>query len=166
MSPFTCIRERELTLLLYNGHWPQACPDELRNHVSSCRSCSDLVLVTESLQASRRQTTELPRLEPAGAIWWRAQLRRRNAAIEKVSRPIFGAQIFAVFMALVVVAAIASWQFGNWSAWFADLPGALHLTALIPSSMPESGILWIIVPVIATIALLSGLVVYLASEKQ
>lgn len=166
MSPFTCTREREIIALLHNGHWPQACSDELRAHVASCRSCSDLVLVTESLQASRRQTTELPHLEPPGAIWWRAQLRRRNAAIEKVSRPILGAQIFAVLMTLVVVAAIAVWQFGNWSAWFADLPGALHLTALIPSSMPDNGILWIIVPAIATVALLSGIVVYLASEKQ
>ena len=166
MSPFTCVRERELSDLLHNGHWPQACPDELRAHVASCRNCSDLVLVTESLQASRRQMAELPRLEPAGAIWWRAQLRRRNAAIEKVSRPILGAQIFAVLMTLVVLAAIAAWQFGNWSAWFSDLPGTLHLTALIPSSMPESSALWIIVPVIATIALLSGIVVYFASEKQ
>ena len=166
MSPFTCPRERELSDLLHKGHWPEACPEDLRAHVTSCRSCSDLVLVSESLQASRRQTAELPRLEPAGAIWWRAQLRRRNAAIEKVSRPILGAQIFAFTMALVILAAIAVWQFGNWSSWLTDLPAALHLDALIPSSVPENGILWIIVPVLATIALLSGIVVYIASEKQ
>jgi hypothetical protein len=69
-------------------------------------------------------------------------------------------------MTLVVIAAIAVWQVPNWSAWFADFPGTLHLDALIPSSVPENGILWIIVPVLATIALLSGIVVYLASEKQ
>jgi len=69
-------------------------------------------------------------------------------------------------MALVVIAAVAVWQFGNWSVWFADLPGTLHLDALIPSATPENGILWIIMPVLATIALLSGVVVYLASEKQ
>jgi len=166
MSPFSCTREREVSDLLHNGYWPQACPGELRAHVASCRICSDLVLVTGSFQSARRQTAELPRLEPAGAIWWRAQLRRRNVAIEKVGRPIVGAQIFAVIMTLVVVAAMAIWQFGNWSAWFADLPGALHLTALIPSSMPENSVLWIIVPVITTIALLSGIVVYLTSEKQ
>ena len=166
MSLFTCAREREISDLLHKGHWPQACPDDLRAHVASCRSCSDLVLITESLQTSRRLTAELPRLEPAGAIWWRAQLRRRNAAIEKVSRPILGAQIFALTMTLVVTAAIAVWLFPNWSAWFADLPGTLHLDALFPSSVPKNGILWIIVPVLATIALLSGIVVYLASEKQ
>lgn len=166
MSPFTCSRERDVSDLLQKGHWPHACPEELRTHVASCRICSDVVLVTETLQASRKQAAELPRLEPAGAIWWRAQLRRRNAAIEKVSRPILGAQIFALTMALVIIAAIAVWQVGNWSAWVADLPGALHLNALIPSSMPESSILWIIMPVLATVVLLSGIVAYLASEKQ
>jgi len=166
MSPFTCARERELSDLLHKGHWPQACPEELRAHVASCRNCSDLVLVAGTLQVARQRTADLPRLEPAGAIWWRAQLRRRNAAIEKVSRPILGAQIFALTITLVVLAAVAVWQVGNWSAWLADLPNALHLNALIPSSMPESSILWIIVPVLASVALLSGLVVYLASEKQ
>jgi hypothetical protein len=166
MNPFTCTREREVAAALHSGHWPQACPEDLRVHVASCRACSDLVLVTEPIQASRRQTADLARLQPAGAIWWRAQLRRRNAAIEKVSRPILGAQLFALTMTLVVIAAIAVWQFGTWSAWFANLPGALHLEALIPSSMPESSILWIIVPVLATITLLSAIVVYVASEKQ
>jgi hypothetical protein len=38
---------------------------------------------------------------------------------------------------------------------------------LLPSSLAQNdGSLWILVPVLATIALLSGVVVYLASEKQ
>ncbi len=166
MSPFTCKREAELSGLLQRGQWPQASPADLRAHVASCRSCSDLIVVTETLQAARKQTTELPRLEAAGAIWWRSQLRRRNAAIEQVTRPIFGAQLFAFAMALVVLAAVAVWQAGTWSAWFAELPGTLHLDALIPSSMPESNVLWVLLPTLATIALLSGVVVYLTSEKR
>ncbi|HXS77577.1 MAG TPA: hypothetical protein VN753_15455 [Terracidiphilus sp.] len=166
MSPFTCSRERELSELLQNGFWPQACSDDLRAHVASCRSCSDLVLVTEALQGSRRQSADLARLQPSGAIWWRAQLRRRNAAIEKMSRPILGAQIFALVITLVIVGAIALWQADTWSSWFSELPSVLHLDALIPSSLPQTGILWIVVPVFATIALVSGIVVYLASEKQ
>ena len=166
MSPFTCPHEREVSMALHDGRWPSACPDELRTHVSSCRSCSDLVLVTEALHASRRHAANIARLEPPGAIWWRAQLRRRNAAIEKMSRPILGAQIFALLITLVVVAGIALWQAENWSSWFTELPSVLHLDALIPSSTPQAGILWVVVPVFATIAILSGIVVYLASEKQ
>jgi hypothetical protein len=166
MSLFTCKREREVSEILHNGYWPQVCPEDLRAHVASCRSCSDLILVTETLQASRKQSAELPRLEPPGAIWWRAQLRRRNAALETMSRPILGAQLFALGMALVVLAALAVWQAENWSAWFADFPSVLHLDALIPSAMLGSSTLWIMVPLLATIAILSGVVVYLTSDKR
>jgi hypothetical protein len=166
MSPFTCSRERELSELLQNGFWPQACSDDLRAHVASCRSCSDFILVTEALQHSRRQAADLAHLEPPGAIWWRAQLRRRNEAIEKMSRPILGAQIFAFVITLIVVGAICLSQADTWSSWFSELPSVLHLDALIPASLPQTGILWIVVPVFATIALVSGIVVYLASEKQ
>jgi hypothetical protein len=167
MSPFSCAREREVTDLLHQGFWPQACPPELRAHVDACRICSDLVLVTETMRAARRQSAELPRLEPPGATWWRAQLRRRNAAIEKVTKPILGAQLFALAVALVVAVGVVIWQADNWRAWIADLPRALHLDALIPASIGNSGgTLWIVVPLLAMIALLSGVVVYLASEKQ
>ena len=102
MSPFSCPREREVTELLDRGCWPDACPDDLRTHVESCRICSDLVVVSRAFQAAHRQTTPLPHLESAGALWWRAQLRRRNAAIEKVGRPILGAQIFALVISVAV----------------------------------------------------------------
>lgn len=167
MSPFSCAREREVTELLHRGSWPQACPAELKAHVDACRICSDLVLVTETMQSARRESAELPRLEAAGAIWWRAQLRRRNAAIEKVTKPILGAELFALAVALVVAVGVVIWQADTWRAWIADLPRALHLNALLPASMANSGeTLWIVVPVLAMIALLSGVVVYLASEKQ
>jgi len=168
MSPFGCVREREVRDLLHQGYWPKACPEELHAHVETCRICADLVLVTRALGEERRRTMPQARLEAPGALWWRAQLRRRNAAIEKMARPIFGAEVFALAMALVVAAAVVVWQAGNWGGWIRDLPRALHLDALLPASMVDSGggALWIVVPVLATIALLSGVVVYLVSEKQ
>ncbi len=167
MSPFNCGREREVTELLQCGYWPDACPAELKSHIHACRICSELVLVTRAMQAAKMQSVALPRLEPAGAIWWRAQLRRRNAAIEKVTRPILGAQIFALAVALVVAVGVVIWQADNWRAWLSELPHALHLEALIPAATTSSSeTLWIVVPVLATIGLLGGVVVYLASEKQ
>lgn len=167
MSPFTCARERELSELLRQGYWPKACSDDLRAHVASCRSCSDLVLVTGTLQAARKETAELPRLEPAGAIWWRAQLRRRNAAIEKMARPILGAQLFAFAVTLVLLAAVLVWQAGNIGVWIQNLPNALNLGALVPASLADSSTpLWIVIPIVASVALISGVVVYLVSEKQ
>jgi hypothetical protein len=166
MSPFTCMREPEVTELLHKGHWPEACPEELRAHVQSCRSCSDLVLVTAALQASRRHTLEMPRLESPGALWWRAQLRRRNAAIETVGRPILGAQIFALTLMIAVGAGGLVWKGNLVKDWLKSLPGALHLETLLPTALwPSGGVGWI-VPALAMVALLSGVVVYLATEKQ
>ena len=120
MSPFSCVREREVTELMDQGFWPEACPVDLRAHVESCRMCSDLVLVSQAFQAAHKQTAQLPHLESAGAVWWRAQLRRRNAAIEKVGRPILGAQIFALVMSLVVAAAVVAWRGATLKAWIAE----------------------------------------------
>jgi cation transporter-like permease len=108
----------------------------------------------------------LPHLESAGAIWWRAQLRRRNAAIEKVGRPILGAQIFALAISVVVGIAVLAWQGSTLKAWLQELPRALHLDALVPAALSQQGgMASIVLPVLATVALLSGVVVYLATEK-
>jgi hypothetical protein len=167
MSPFSCVREREVTQLLDRGQWPQACPSDLREHVESCRMCSDLVLVSQAFQTAHQHTAIQPHLESAGALWWRAQLRRRNAAIEKVGRPILGAQIFALVISVVVAAAVLALRGDTLKAWFADLPRALHLDALLPvASSQVGGIASIVLPILATFALLGGLVVYLSTEKQ
>jgi hypothetical protein len=170
MSPFTCPREKEVAALVHRGHWPQACPEDLRAHVHQCRACSDLVLVTATFQSARAQSAAMPRLESPGVLWWRAQLRRRNAAIERIARPILGAQIFAFAVTLVVAAGAIVWQAKqgfHLVSWLLQLPQALNLDALLPASRPhlESGV-WLLVPVLATVALLGGVFVYLASEKQ
>jgi hypothetical protein len=170
MSPFTCTREKEVADLLHRGHWPQACPRELRAHVDACRSCSDLVLVTETFHSAKALTLAKPQLPSGGALWWRAQLRRRNQAIERINKPILGAQIFAFAMTLFVVIAVLAWQLReghSFAAWFEDLPRALHFDALLPASFPHlEGSLWLLFPLLATVALVSGAVVYLTSEKQ
>jgi hypothetical protein len=125
-----------------------------------------LLLVTRTIQAAKRESVAIPRLDSAGAIWWRAQLRRRNAAIETVVRPILGAQIFAGVMAIVVAGALLMWQGSVFKGWFQDLPRVLHLEALVPvAPSSASGMLWIL-PVVATVILLGGVVVYLSTEKQ
>ena len=166
MSPFRCVRERELTDVLQQGFWPDACPAELRAHVESCRACSDVVLMTRSFEAARKETMRTARLESAGALWWRAQLRRRNAAIKTVGRPILGAQIFALAVSLVVAAAVLVWQGSAFKSWFAELlPRTLHLDALLRELSPSGGAMWVVLP-LATVVLLGGVVVYLSTEKQ
>jgi hypothetical protein len=170
MRLFTCARENEVSEALHRGHWPDGCATELRNHVVACRTCSDLVFVSQALQSARAQAIAMPHLEVPGVLWWRAQLRRRNAALEQIDKPILGAQLFAFAVILAVGALALAWQVRQGhglTAWLKDLTGVLHFESLLPASFAHSDSgLWVLVPALATIALLSGVVVYLASEKQ
>jgi len=110
MTPFFCAREPELRKLLERGQWPQASPDELRAHVAGCRPCSELASVEQILRAARAEAGALPRLPSAGAIWWRAQLRRRHLEMERIVRPLLGAQLFALALTLAVAMGALAWE--------------------------------------------------------
>jgi hypothetical protein len=159
-----CAREHELQKLLDRGQWPAACPGELRAHVAHCRSCREMILVSHALGSERLKAAAEARLESPGVLWWRAQMRRRHAALERISRPFLGAQIFALAVCLVsagfYILAQARRGF-DWLAWLADLPRTLHLGALMPGSLMT----WVAISLAAALAVTGGAIVYLASGE-
>ncbi len=168
MSPFGCAREKEIAALVNSGHWPQACAEELRAHVADCRVCGDLLLVMQTLQTARTAAMPEARLDAAGALWWRAQLRRRNAVVAQIARPMLGAQIFA--LTLAVIAAIGTAVLGLRSMDHVTDQAAnwlrpLNVSTLLPAILPD-GRAWWLAAIVATLVLVSGVVAYLASEKQ
>lgn len=166
----TCSFEKELAQALKDGHWPHGCGVELRAHVDSCGKCGDLVLVAQTFQRARSES-EHAALSPIASpslLWWRAQLRRRNAAAERVSRPITIAQAFAwIVVGLVgVVFAASQYRHGlQWATWWAEFaaPRTIHVSAV---SGPADWNVLLLFSGLGVLALLSGLVVYLASDKS
>ena len=165
-SPFGCARENEVAGLVERGQWPHVCSQDLRDHVRSCSVCRELVVVKQALQRDRTEAMRQPVLPSASALWWRAQLRKRNEALEKIGRPILGAEIFAAAMLALVAVCGLGWELRrgiDLRAWI----GGLHLESLWPVSLASfQGGLWFVVPLLASLAVVSGLVVYFASEKQ
>jgi hypothetical protein len=165
----SCTYEKELTQALKDGHWPQGCGQELRAHVNSCGACSDLVLVTQTFQGARSETDMTAPAGSPSLLWWRAQLRRRNAAAESVARPITIAQIFAwVVTALVGIVFVAS-QFRHglrWASWSAELAPSrvFHFLSIESARVDWNPLL--LISGLGMLALLSAVVVYLASEKS
>jgi hypothetical protein len=153
------------------GHWPQACPPELRAHIDSCRRCADLLLVTRAFQTARAASAAQATLPAPGQLWWRAQLRRRKAAVERVSKPILGAQIFALAVILLAAGGLVISQARqglNWLSWFSTGPtAALHVDSLWPGTLLNPGwSLSLLIPILASVALLSAVALYFGIERK
>jgi hypothetical protein len=164
----TCSYETELAQALKAGQWPDGCPPELRTHAEICRSCNDLVLVTQAFQSARRESCATVPDDLASLLWWRAQLRRRNSANQRTSRPISIAQTFALFVNVAVAIVFAAWQYHHglrWASWWSEM-GLSRLLHLFDIGSRLDGNLVLLICSIAMLAILSGLVVYLVSEKS
>jgi hypothetical protein len=166
-----CPREKELREAMARGQWDAAArtaPD-LFAHVASCRSCSDLVLVSNAFRSARAASTATARMVPPGVLWWRAQLRRRNAAMERVTRPLLGAQVFALVFTLlagagfVILQAITS---GSWRTWLHDLPQnvALRWDDMFVAAAADPAWTWMILG--PALLLLGSVAVYMATDRQ
>jgi hypothetical protein len=170
MTLRVCARQTEVRQLLAQGHWPNACPADLRGHLCECRLCAELVLVTQAFQVSRETAAAQVKLPAPGAIWWRAQLRRRNAAVERVGKPIMGAYVFALSMTVLVAAVFAISQARHglrWLDWLAQSGSSTHVESFSPSAwLSASGSLVVLIPVFAMVAVVGAVVVYIAAERQ
>ena len=165
----TCSREKDLEQALKDGHWPQGCGPELRTHVESCASCSDFVLVTQTFQRARSESEQEAPSASANLLWWRAQLRKRNAATERVSRPVTFAERFALFVYVVVGLVFVASQYRHglhWASWWSELAPSRALHFLPAGSGQIDWNLLLLISGLGVLALLSALVVYLASEKS
>lgn len=172
----SCKFDAELKQLLELGHWPHSCADELRAHVATCRACGDLVLLTQAFRGARAESSAAASPPPASVLWWRAQLRRRNAAVQRIQRPLLGAQVFAFAVAVVLLAGVLVFEATHGMPWMAAIAGwfgslkqstAFHLDALWPfaSGQSNAGLMYL-VPGAVMLLLLGGVVVYVATEKQ
>lgn len=176
MTLRSCPREREVKELVESGQWPRACAPELREHMSACRACADLALVASAFRSERTAAVAAAqagqvKLGSAGTLWWRAQLRRRRAAVERIERPLVSAQIFALAVSLLAALGFAGFEARHgvaWLNWLEGLPQAatVHIEDISSSGLLNSSWTWLLIAAAATLALVGGVVVYLASEKQ
>jgi hypothetical protein len=154
----SCARSEELQKTLTAGRWPLAASAELREHVSGCRSCAELVRVSMAFWQDRSAMVAVKRLDSPSLLWWRAQLRRRQVAMEKVSRPIWGAQIAAVAFAVLVAAGFGAYMLRE-GAVQGTLQGSLK-TAMAGFGLAPMIVIGLL------LVLAGGAVVYLTLEGE
>jgi len=166
-----CAREKDVMALLRSGGWPAACEPELREHVEGCSLCAQTVLLKSSFADALAHAKDEARLQAPGMLWWRAQLRRRNAAVQRVNRPIAGAQWFALLINLLAAVALLASQWRHLdriAAWFSGIANGpvFHPATLWAMAEQQPGWnLMILIPFIVAFVVLGGITVYLASER-
>lgn len=168
--PAFCSREPELLDLVRSGGWPLACDPELQAHVAACRRCSDLLLVTLALRNARSDAiaSAAPLPDP-GILWWRAQLRRRSAALEQMNRPLARAQGFALVIAALALVALVVTQARHglhWLAWAAALQqSSAQMTAPLQWLASHTSDWALVLPALAMLLFLGGMAAWLAVER-
>jgi hypothetical protein len=157
-----CAKTAEVQELLRLGHWPQAADTELAAHVRECRRCGEMVLLTQALGAAKASSMTEARVEPPALVWWRAQLRRKHEAVQRVERPM-RAQMLVVLAVVCVGLGLAFQLSGGTTAWRAWMSADAH--AVMRSGVGSFGMGLAVVSVMA-LAMMAGLAVYLTLERK
>jgi len=155
-----CSHLVEVQRSLAAGQWPHAVAAELLAHVEGCNRCTQEILIVQHLRTEKASAIAAATPAMPALVWWRAQLRRRNAALAQAGRPIAAAQLFA--LAIVAAAAIGIVA-THWHAM-------LHGLAQVPVSSLLSALgSWGLAPLVLAgtlVAALSGLALYLSADRQ
>ena len=157
-----CSRTAEVQELLRLGHWPQAAGVELAEHVRGCRKCSEIVLVTQAFVAAKASAMNEARVEPPALVWWRAQLRRKYEAVQRVERPM-RVQMLVVLAVVCVGLGLAFRLSGGANAWRVWMSAGAE--AVVRSGVGSLGLGLMVASAVA-LAMMAGLAVYLTVERK
>lgn len=113
----TCARQQEVTQAVQAGQWPLGVAEEVREHVAACAACADEVRLAVAFQSARAAAMRVATPQSAGLLWWKAQIRRRQEAMEKLERPGFAISTAAMAVSLVLLGAVllTVWKQVHWS---------------------------------------------------
>jgi hypothetical protein len=130
MTVPVCAREAEALEVVLHGGWPSCADAELRAHVDQCPVCADVVAVAVAMQEEHTLACQQAHVPTAGLVWWRAELRARQEAARKATRPMTFVQGIAAACGLAALLTMA----GLFSPWVrAHLAGLIDVPARLPS---------------------------------
>jgi hypothetical protein len=170
-----CAREQDVLDAIAARRWPARCDAELREHVASCSLCTDMVEVVAPLTDARDDMWPEIQVPSSATVWWRAQMRAREEAARRASRPITVVQV-AASVAAVIVLVLAAYALRPWLPAFSfslpDLPRvnvSIPRISLpeVPASISDIGMwAWVAIGVFLSWAVIAPLVIYFATSDE
>ena len=88
MNGEECFREPDVVQAVTAGEWPGRAEAGLREHVSSCAVCAEVLAVALAFQVDAGDAAREVHVPTAAHVWWRAGIRARQDAAQTAARPI------------------------------------------------------------------------------
>jgi len=123
--PF-CPYEGKVAELLRHNSWPESADPQLVTHAETCRRCSDILLTNRIFKQGHSERMLLAHTDSPHYLWWRAQLRRRNSTVEKITKPLALAEKLALACLICIIAGIGYWQWQPFGQWISRLSNNLE----------------------------------------
>ena len=164
-SDLSCAHERDVLDLVAIGQWPARADEALRAHVAACGTCAEVAAVAAAVRDwADGADAVVPAIVPdASVVWYRAQVRAREEATRRASRPVLVAQL----VALVAVVMAAVW-IGPELSLSLSMPMMPDLSGWWPSlpSQEQFGWLgWAALAAVGASILLGSLPLLLTADK-
>ena len=153
---YFCSQEERVKAAILANQWPDASEPELRAHVEECQVCSDVVLVAQALRQSHSSMLQAAQPVSPSLLWWRAQIRRKNAELERVMQPVVVAEKVAAMIVILAFLTLLLWRRADVSSWLAGVWTPLSNMTLLP----------VLLGTVATLAIFGGVAVYLLKTKE
>ena len=164
-----CSREQDVLDAAAANRWPDRVDAALREHVTTCAICADVVEIAVAFLEDRECARAEAQVPPAAVVWWRSQIRAREEAARIALRPIVVVQTVATICVAIASLAVAPAA----SSWLRSLLTSLGATDWwsLPSDINFSWILsaaaYTTLPLLAVgiWVVLAPVVVYLALDE-
>ncbi len=165
-----CIRETVVLEALRSARWPGDCEQELRDHVSACESCAEMIDLAEALLDDHRALVAEAQVPSSAIVWWRAQMRSRREATQVAAQPIafvYGLIVACIAGVTVAAAGFFSPTFRQSLAWMAGLIGsAPQLSLSLPADPQTSPFFIAVAAALVLCAIVLPLALYFTFQAE
>lgn len=167
-----CSCERDVLDLVAMGQWPSRADQKLRDHVAGCPTCAEVASVASAVREWAEEPAPV-KVPDASVVWYLAQVRAREEATRKASRPVLAAQaaaLVAVFFAGAWIGPEISLSLSDLTAWWPGWPewpalSELSLTNLTSGLSLPGWLGWAALGAIGT-WILVGSLAYLLTDSE
>jgi len=99
---------------------------EIDAHLKNCADCRETIRVARFFQTNFIKETPPSKPPAAGLVWWKAKLREKHRAAERVGQPILIVQTIAV----IIFTGVLLWLFNHESLQLTTLGAAFNRVAV------------------------------------